>query len=465
MAVPGVLQRAGSKIRPTLFLIFLVFLIPFHYRFYKFLQKISASLINPSWGVPEYFEIHLDLFLSDFVLVGMIFWCLKKGVVQWKTFWEGESKYLSLFLFFSLASIVHSDFASYPLQYWRWMHLALPAFLYFFLRQIPLQQGIFKKLAQVVLVTAFIECVIALIQYFIQHSVGLKILGEPTLIGRNYVGSSFPMADGSIWIFDRFFHGIREKAFVLRATGTLPHPNVLGGFIVFSLLMTYYLYGLAKRRTFLSMAILVQTFVLFITYSRSAIFAAFLTTLIWLAFTTWREKKLTSLLWVSAGSCLLSLGLLYPQIFHRGGIVSYTVVSQRSDDLRMTIHDVGLALFKAHPLLGVGFNNYMLAFRPFAQHQALPATYIHNVYLHLGVEVGILGLLTLLLFSFRIFLRGWKNRHRPEVLTCLCIFIGFLAIGLVDFYPLSIQQGRLIFFLMAGLLASSPIIEAHGNPR
>lgn len=440
------------RIKAEYFLYLLVLVLPFQQRIYKFLKKVSVSLVNPEWHVPGYFEIHLDAFISDVVLLGLVFWCLKKAAIGWKSFWDGESKYLSLFLLIALASIINSSFASYPLQYWRWMHLVLPAFLFFFLSQIRIEEGSFTKIAKIVFSVALIECAIAICQYFVQHSLGLKGLGEPTLIATNYLGSNFPMADGSIWILDRFFHGIRENAFVIRASGTLPHPNILGGFMVFGLMMTYHIYGLSKRRGWLSLAILLQIFCLFTTYSRAAIFAAALTTLIWVAFTTWREKKLTSLIWVSAGSFLLSLGLLYPQIFHRGGIVSYNVVAQSSDALRMTVQDVGMAMFKAHPFFGVGFNNYMLAFASFAK--GLPDTYIHNVYLHLGVEIGLFGLLSLLMFCFLVFLKGWKNRSQPEVLTCLCIFIGFLTIGLVDFYPLCVQQTRLIFFLTAGLIAS-----------
>jgi O-antigen ligase len=157
---------------------------------------------------------------------------------------------------------------------------------------------------------------------------------------------------------------------------------------------------------------------------------------------------------VFAGSALLCLGLLYPQIFARGGVVSYNHVTQYSDALRMTVHDVGLSMFQAHPFLGIGFNNYMLAFPNFTHGQTLPATYIHNVYLHLGVEVGLFGLLSFLIFCFWVLIKGWKNRQRPEVLTCLCIFAGLLTIGIVDFYPLCQQEIRLIFFLAAGFLAA-----------
>ncbi len=446
------------KVKNILFcLTLLLFLIiPFQQRLYKFLQPFSRSLIDSSWKIPEYFEIHLDGFISDFVIVAVIFFCIKKGMVQWKSFfWEQERKFLSLFLLFSLISIINSDFASYPLPYWRWIHLALPAFLFFFLSRAALEGKGFTKIAQIVLATSLIECAVAIGQYFVQHSLGLKGLGEATLISRHFLGANFPMADGSIWIFDRFFHGIRENPFVIRASGTLPHPNVLGGFLVFGLLMTYHLYGQVKKRGWLGVAILIQMFSLFITYSRSALYAGGFATLLWIGLTSWREKKFHSLFWVVSGSFLLCLGLLYPQLFQRGGIVSYNTLSQTSDTLRLTIQDVGVAMFRGHPFLGIGFNNYMLAFQKIVQQQALPATYIHNVYLHFAVEVGIFGALSFLAFCFLVLKKGWKNIRRPEVLTCLSIFIALLCIGLVDYYPLCIQQTRMIFFMMAGLLGAS----------
>jgi hypothetical protein len=450
------LYSGSEKVKSKSVLFFLTLLlflfIPFQQRLYKLLRPLSQSLIDPSWNLPEYFEIHLDGYISDFVILAVIFFCTKRGI-RWRSFfWEGERKYLTLFLVISLISIFNSGFASYPLLYWRWLHLALPAFLFYFLSRKPLEEGNFTKIAQIVLAAGLIECAIAIPQYFIQHSLGLKGLGEATLIATHYIGSNFPMSDGSVWIFDRFFHGIRDHLYVIRAYGTLPHPNVLGGFMVFSLLITAHLYGRAKKRTWLGLALFIQMFSLFTTYSRSAIFSGAFAMVLWIAVTSWREKKINSLFWVASSSFLLSVGLLYPQLFHRGGIVSYNVVSQNSDSLRMTIQDVGVAMFRAHPFLGVGFNNYMIAFQKVAGGQALPATYIHNVYLHLAVEVGILGALSLLAFCFMVVRRGWKNVNSPEVLTPLSIFIAFLCIGLADYYPLCVQQTRLIFFMMAGLL-------------
>jgi O-antigen ligase len=214
---------------------------------------------------------------------------------------------------------------------------------------------------------------------------------------------------------------------------------------------------LGKWRRWISLAIMCQLFCLFITYSRSALFAWALTTAVWVVFTSIKEKKLNPLFWVAAGSFLTCLGLLYPQLVQRGGVVASSAIAQGSDAFRLTLHDIGLSMLKAHPWLGVGYNNYMLSFHNFIQGQPIPANYLHNIYLHLGVEVGILGLASFLLFCFFILKKGWKNRNDPAVLTCSCIIGAFLAIGLVDHYPLCDQASRIIFFLAAGVISVCPI--------
>jgi hypothetical protein len=432
------------------FLFCLTALIPFQPRFYKVLKPFSRSLVQPIWNFPSYFEIHCDLFVADIFLLGLLFMGIYK-ISSWKSlFWEGEKKYLTLFLFASLLSIFHSSLPFYPLHYWRWLHLALPVALFLVAsHSIPIS---FRKLATVVVAAVFLEAGIAIAQYFVQHSLGLKLLGEPTLITRSFLGSSVPMGDGSVWIFDRLFHVIRDRSFILRASGTLPHPNILGGILVFGLCMSYYLYRQnSQRRVLLGGVIGIQILALFITYSRSALYMWIAVTSLWILVISLNEKKFTSLSWVVSGFFLLGIGIFYPQLFERGGIVSYTAVSQVSDAQRLTLHDIGWSMIKTHPWLGVGFNSYMLAFQPLFEQQA-SVDYLHNVYLQLASEVGIPGVVFFLIFCALILKEGWKMRRSPEVLACLCIFVAFLGIGLVDHYPLCDFSSKLVFFLTAGLM-------------
>lgn len=246
---------------PKNFLLLLVFLIPFQQRLYKLWQPISKALIDPAWNLPPYFEMHLDGYITDFALIILIGWCLKTKIAGWNAFfWHQERKYLALFLSVAFLSILASSHPGYILQYWRWGHLALAAFLFYFLRQIKIDEKDFSRIAWTVFAAVMIECGLTIAQYFVQHSLGLKGLGEATLIASDYAGASFPMKDGSRWIFDTLFHVVRDKTYVLRASGTLPHPNILGGFLVFGLLMTYYLYQRVKKKWALSCLLLFNGF-------------------------------------------------------------------------------------------------------------------------------------------------------------------------------------------------------------
>lgn len=442
----------------------LVALIPFQPRYYKCLRTFSASLINHNWNLPSYFERHVDLFIADFFLLGILMLGAFR-IRSWKSMlWDGEKKYLTIFLLTSLVSIIHSHQPLYLLHYWRLVHLILPAGLFFIFRDsLPFS---FQKLAKVVVSVTLLEAVIAITQYFVQHSLGLKALGEPTLIARQFIGPSVPISDGSVWIFDRIFHPLRHHSFILRASGTLSHPNILGGILVFGLCMSYYLYTqISKRRIWLGFVIAIQLFALFITYSRSALYMWAMVTGLWILVTSWKEKKLSSLLFVTGGFFLLSLALLYPQLFARGGVVSYTQVSEGSDVQRLALHQIGWAMIKGHPWFGVGFNSYMLALQALFEHQATEIAYLHNAYLHLAAEIGIPGLFAFLLFCSFVVKAGWLHRQKPEVLVSLCIFLAFLGVGLVDHYPVCDLSSKLIFFLSAGLIKSSCATTPHLNNR
>lgn len=438
-------------------LLVLVFLIPFQRRFYKHLKSISSSLISSDWSLPAYFEIHLDWYVTDFLLMALILGAFR--VWKWhEMFWKSERKYLTLFLLIALGSIAFSHHPTYPLHYWRWLHLALPAFLCFLIRP----ETTLPALAKTVLASSLLECAIAIPQYFVQHSLGLKWLGEQTLISRHFVGASFPMTDETVSWFDRLFHIVRDHDFVIRAYGTLPHPNILGGVMVFGLLMTYYLFSQGKRRGWLAAAIAIQVFCLIITYSRAALYAWMIATAIWLVLEAIQTRKISRLMWIVAGSLVVSFACFYSQLLERGGVVSYNGVTQASDAGRKMLNTVGLAMAYDHPFWGVGFNNYHLEFSRYAEVEEIPPMFVHNVYVLMAAEIGILGLAAFLLFCFFVIKRGWEQRHQPHSRILFVLFLALLGIGLVDYYPLYNQQMRLIFFLTSGLLLC-PAAKIVGN--
>lgn len=82
-----------------------------------------------------------------------------------------------------------------------------------------------------IVIGGVVQSIIAVFQYLNQSSIGLKILGE-SIIGKDLPGVAKILIDG-------------EK--IVRPYGTFGHPNILGGFLVFSLAVSLMLFLLARE--------------------------------------------------------------------------------------------------------------------------------------------------------------------------------------------------------------------------
>lgn len=432
-----------------------VFFFPFQYRLYKFLKPLSLSWLSSQSQRPSYFEPYADLFISDFFLLSLLGWCLYQGRAKLELLWAREQKLLTAFLASALLSVCVSDYASYTISYWRWGHLALAALGVYCLRVwlVDHYSKVFKTLATVVVFSGALECAVALPQYLFQHQLGLKFMGEPTLVSRHQQFAHFNMPKKAMTSLDYYWGSSQEGSPVLRASGTLPHPNILGGFLVFSILMTAFLYEGSQKRRWIGVMLVLQVVALFTSYSRSGLFACLGGLLLWCIGHLLQERKMPNACKPLVTGFALSIALFFPQIFYRGGVVSYNQVTQQSDQMRIAMQSVASLVIRDHPWLGVGFNNYLLAFANYAQSSEVMPIAVHNIYFLIAVETGLVGLGLFIVFCGLIIHRGWQMRHTLEGRTLLAIFLALLAIGAADYYPVTVQQIRLIFFLVAGLLS------------
>ena len=122
---------------------------------------------------------------------------------------------------------------------------------------------------------------------------------------------------------------------------------------------------------------------------------------------------------------------------------------------------VGWAIWKEHPWLGVGPGNYK---RALLQKRALVRSYrsklpshrifvrslsshVHNLYLQIGVNFGILGLVALLYFFLRVLLALLRDaRGSPAALAGVGLLTAFFFHNLLDvtFPSLGIEMGILL---------------------
>ena len=271
---------------------------------------------------------------------------------------------------------------------------------------------------------------IAIAQYFVQHNLGLRFLGEQPLC------AVINVPNGHRWLLDQWLGHVAESDIVWRAMGTMPHSNPLGGLFAVTLMITAYFFYLNKSlRPLLACAYFVQFFALGITYSRSAIFAYFIGTVIWFAWMRWHQKIVlhsTAALILVSGA--ITGALLHEQIVCRGGIVNITKLSHESDRIRIFYQNLAFRIVEKHSLTGVGYGQFTIRLNSFlpAGVQPLQAStnVVHNVYLMLAAENGLLSL-----FVFFGWIAGYwplpgaprRRRLKRDSLSALCLHFYLFA--------------------------------------
>lgn len=314
-----------------------------------------------------------------------------------------------------------------------------------------------------VLIFSTFEATVGILQYFRQKQVGVHILGEPKWKSKSFPRVEIGIKDSKVWIFDSFYRPrAGNGSSILRAYGTFPHPNVLGGYLLFSTFCTYALYLVSKfkRKTLLfGLVLFWQVFAMILTFSRAALFGWIIGSGVWLiAFLLSKNHKANrirfwKLVSITVSCLLLGMSLVYPQIKVRGGVVGESSLSQQSDVVRISAQHLAWKVIKTYPWTGVGYANYESAVR-----QLFPTKFamIHNIYLMLAGEMGVIAFLFFLGIIFYSLKKGWEQRENPFIMALLAAFIGTLFIGCCDYYPLFFQQSRLLFFSIAALLTVQP---------
>jgi O-antigen ligase len=170
----------------------------------------------------------------------------------------------------------------------------------------------------------------------------------------------------------------------------------------------------------------------------------------------------------------LSTALLLPHLKARFLTISF---EEQAIDLRFFYNKMALSIIKEKPFLGIGIGNfvwYSQNYQVFLRaankmlslvgqsDKEIPKWLfqpVHNIYLLIAVEMGLLGLVAFLLFLGRILL-GWlkvcflpaRHRLRHQVLVGGFLVSCFLILGLTDHYFWTLQQGGLMFWLSLALL-------------
>jgi len=314
-----------------------------------------------------------------------------------------------------------------PAAIYRWLKLfEYTLFSFYISKNIDLKKD-WSTIVKLLSVGVLFESVLAIAQWFKQGSVfGYWFFGE----------NKYTVSTPGIAILD--FAGIRKA----RPYGTFPHPNVLGGYL--AVVLPWILYigmkgvkGIKDRRFHLLILILGLVAV-FLSFSRSA--------------------------WVVGVLGLLGvLGLTLRTDFHfNSSLVLFNPIPILLNSLsflrRAELNWIALEIIKDHPLLGVGLNNFTVAMNKYGQVSGWTRFLqpVHNVYLLLAAEIGLVGLslfLCLLFSSFKILASSFRASKFHRLL--LISLTQVVLLSFVDHYFWTLQQTSLLFWLVLGLVFSA----------
>ena len=358
----------------------------------------------------------------------------------WKFSFSLVSPYLwlAVFLFFAFLS---SIFNFLPLLIFSFLGLGIA----FLIRRKKIQ---LKTVFAILAIFAILQSLVAISQFVLQSDLGLQKFGESPL-GRDIPGVAKIEINGQKFI---------------RGYGFFPHPNILAASLILGLISLYFLFFRIKNWSWFSVLSVVMGFFLVLsgltlTFSRSGWLAGFLITGI-LIIHGLRSSSTRKAAWRLAfllTACCLALGVVfYPYIFSR---LSFSA-DEPAVSLRSDYNRIGWEIIKENPFgVGIGNQVYYAVEKGLYQDYGLTEKWqwqpIHNFYLLMTSELGVLGAMAFMAFIFSTLyaLRNSYLQHLPALLMLLSL----LMLGLFDHYLWDIWYGQLLFWSVIGiLLAASP---------
>ncbi len=382
-----------------------------------------------------------------------------------------------LFAFLSIFWAKNSGLAFYWL-----LRLLQGAILFFLIQKINFD---FIKAGFVLIFAGLIQAFLSISQFINQKVFASKWLGmaaqDPAQFGVSIVETA--------------------ESRLLRVYGSLPHPNILAGFLVFLIFISFILYLLLSQdevislrkvlgrssgygsadkaegktenqavisslekstasfratdrasswqRYFLLFSTSLITMTLFLTYSRAAWLSLIICIILFGLFLFKKSFVNFRIPFFEFFGLILIITLIFSIFSLRGLIVRLETkgrLEARSVNERILNFQRGLEIVKENFIFGVGVGNYTSTLaKKYPSLASWDIQPVANIYLLILAELGIIGfLLFLLIIGFTFYCLKFKIYS--------LYFISPLIIGLFDHWLFSLSFGIILFWLALGLL-------------
>lgn len=352
----------------------------------------------------------------------------------------------------------------------------------------------------VIVISSYFQSILAIYQFLYQVNLFSsplthKLTGE-SILAPNLPGIAKVGGEG-------------EK--MIRAYGTFPHPNLLGGFILFAFFISLYLYIEHKyydlssipprlraynkvfqkyfKSIFWSLIFTAQLLALTLSFSRSAWLGFMIGSIVFAILThnrikivsretikktlLYKYKELAfSILFIVClviGNFNLISDRISQDISNPDSSKSQSVSLPKNDTFedRSFFNNVSRETISRNPLFGSGPGTSVFQIKPFLD-KAIKNQIIepwqyqppHNIYSLSTSEIGIIGFIILIYIVIGAIKYSIKKIVSRETISnekffragTFSILVGFIFIGFFDHYLWTLQQGQIIFWITIGML-------------
>jgi len=259
-----------------------------------------------------------------------------------------------------------------------------------------------------------------------------------------------------------------------RATASFPNPNIMG---IYLSALAPLVIGLAlfhktdKKEKFLFVfAALLAALGVYLTFSRGSGLGLFFALFFLGVFK--RSKALIACLLI----LLVIFSFVMPQkIKDWTKDIRYNPLVFLFNQDRVSIYRNTLNMIRHHPFIGVGVNTFSKNYAKYKlkeaeeYHPTMDKTYSHNMYLQMGGEIGLLGLLAFLWLLFRFFKDNLRTQRSLKDhflrVTCMSLFacvLAFLINGMTETSLYYSRISMIFWYLMGCSLALRKFIKESG---
>ena len=413
-------------------------------------REAMLSVLSKS-GVPGGASPAPVIFFSDIILlILIIIWATRLAFQKEKVFLPKPAIFLAAFIFWAGLSFINTVNFSYSgFELLRLINFFL---IYIFIANNIKSKKDVKTLVVCLAIGVLLQGIVCTLQYKFQTSVSIT--------GFNYLTEVVEDKPQ----YGTIFYGEGDET--IRGSGTVGSFNVQA--MYFELLMPLLLCMAILFRKNLKGILFAAAFIsgsigLLFTFSRGGLVGAIVgCTALFIIYT--QKNLISKHVFVTL---LLLVSVCFSGLF--GRISDFMNTRKGVFQNRIEMSKVGVEMVKDSPLLGFGLNTSVIHL-PKYDHKDVTIGYpVHNYYLIVASEVGLVGLALLLLFYFKtakIIINIIRSRNIYMAAVSIGMLTGFIGVAIhMGWDPLSSEVIQTILFIFAGTaVAMKKMIEEEDVP-